>query len=182
MGDELVQVAGDGADVLGDAPLVVVEDADEPLGGVGDVVQRLEGNAVGQGRVAEDATTFSSLPRWSRAGADAQRGGKRRAGVGRAVAIVLALGAQGKPAQAAGAADGVKAVLAAGQQLVDVDLVADVPDELVLGRVEDVMQRDGQLHHAEVRAQVPAVLGQDGDQFLPDFLGQTAAVAPASVS
>ena len=104
--------------------------------------------------------------------AHAQRGGQRRAGVARAVAIVLALGAQGEAVQAAGGADGVKAALAAGQQLVDVDLVADVPDELVLGRGEDAVQRDGQLHHAEVRAQVAAVLGEHGDQFVADLLRQ----------
>src|SRR5207247_7835622 len=34
VGDEFVEIAGNGADVFGDAPLVVVEDADEALGGL----------------------------------------------------------------------------------------------------------------------------------------------------
>ena len=38
VGDEPVEVGGDGPHVLGDAPLVVVEDADEPFGGMADVV------------------------------------------------------------------------------------------------------------------------------------------------
>ena len=42
VGDDLVQVAGDGADVLVDGPLVIVEHDDQPLGLLGDVVQRLE--------------------------------------------------------------------------------------------------------------------------------------------
>ena len=34
------------------------------------------------------------------------------------------------------------------------------------------MQRQRQFHHPQVRAQVPAVLGQDGDQLMPDLLRQ----------
>ena len=71
-----------------------------------------------------------------------------------------------------GLADGVEAVAAAGEQLVDVGLVADVEDEAVGRRIENGMQRDGQLHHAEIRPEMAAGLGQDGDQFLADFLGQ----------
>jgi hypothetical protein len=40
------------------------------------------------------------------------------------------------------------------------------------GRVEDAVQRDGQLDHAEVRAEVSAGLGQPADQLLPDFSGK----------
>ena len=50
--------------------------------------------------------------------------------------------------------------------------MAHVPDEFVLGRVEDAVQRDGQLDHAEVRADMAAGLGQAGDEFLPDFAGE----------
>ena len=105
-------------------------------------------------------------------GAHAQRGRKRRAGVSRAVAIMLAFRAQREAVQAIGAADGVKSIFAAGQQLVDIDLMADVPDEFVLGRVEDVMQGDGQFDHAEIRTEMPAVFGQTGDHFLADLFGQ----------
>ena len=37
-----------------------------------------------------------------------------------------------------------------GEHLVDVALVADVEDELVLRRVEDPMEGDGQLDHPEI--------------------------------
>ena len=50
--------------------------------------------------------------------------------------------------------------------------MAHVPDKFVRGRVEDAVQRDGQFDHAEVRAEMPAALGQPGDQFLPDFAGE----------
>src|SRR5713101_6611900 len=92
--------------------------------------------------------------------------------MGRAIAIVLALGTHGEAADATGAANRVKAVLAASQQLVDIGLMADIPDELVLGRAENVVQRQSELDDAEVRAKVSAVFGEDRDQFLPNFFGQ----------
>ena len=46
----------------------------------------------------------------------------------------------------------LEAIAPAGEELVHVALVADVEDELVLRRVEDAVQRDGQLDDAEVRA------------------------------
>ena len=52
---DLVEVAGDGADVFGDRPLVVVEHDDELLGRLGDVVERFVGDAAGEGGVAGDA-------------------------------------------------------------------------------------------------------------------------------
>src|SRR5439155_21235150 len=89
-----------------------------------------------------------------------------------AVTIMLAFGAQGEAIQAAGGADGVKAVLPAGEQLVDVALMTDIPDEFVLRRGEDGMQRDGQLHHAEIRTEVTAVPGKDRDELVAEFLRQ----------
>jgi chemotaxis protein histidine kinase CheA len=48
IGDQLVEVGRDGADVLGDGPLVIVEDADKLFRRVRDVIKRLERDAVGQ--------------------------------------------------------------------------------------------------------------------------------------
>jgi hypothetical protein len=50
--------------------------------------------------------------------------------------------------------------------------VADVEDEAVGRRIENGMERDGQLDHAEVGPEMAARLGQDGDELLPDFLRQ----------
>ena len=43
-----------------------------------------------------------------------------------------------------------------GEHLVHVALVAGVPDQRIARRIEDPVQGDGQLHHAEVRPEVPA--------------------------
>jgi hypothetical protein len=181
-GGEAIEVGGDGADVLGDGPLVVVEDADELLGGVGDVVQRLERDAVGEGGVAEDADHVFVGAALVAGGAHAERGGQRGAGVAGAVAVVFALGAQGEAVQAVGGADGVETVLSAGQELVDVDLMADVPDEFVLGRGEGPVQGDGQLDHAEVGSEVAAVFGKLGDQLMAESRWRAVRTVRVSAS
>ena len=56
----------------------------------------------------------------------------------------------GEAHEAALGADRVEAVVAAGDELVRVDLVAGVPDEPVLGEVEGQVQGQAQLDDAEV--------------------------------
>ncbi len=68
--------------------------------------------------------------------------------------VVFAFGALGEAGQAPALADGADAVAAAGQNLVRIGLVADVPDHPVPGGVEDVMQGDGQLDHAQAGAEM----------------------------
>ena len=70
--------------------------------------------------------------------------------------IKLAFAALGKSRHAAVHAQSGHAFAAAGQYLVRVSLVADIPDQAIFRRVEDVMQRDCQLDSAEIRRQMPA--------------------------
>jgi hypothetical protein len=94
MGDELVQVIGDGADIFGNAPFIVVEDANEAFGGVPDVVERLERDAVGQGGVAENTNDLFIAAALIAGGTHAQSSGKGSAGVAGSIAVVLAFCAQ----------------------------------------------------------------------------------------
>jgi hypothetical protein len=167
---ELAEVVGDGADVLGDGPLVVVEDTDELLRRVGDVVQTLEGDAVRHRRVAEDADDMLAAVALVAGGTHAERGGNGGARVAGSVAVVLALGAEGEAVQAVGRPDGVEAVLPAGQQLVDIDLMAHVPDEFVLRRGEHAVHGDGQFHDPQIGTEVAAIGRELGDQFFAHFL------------
>ena len=72
--------------------------------------------------------------------------------------VVFALGALGEAGKAAALAQRADAVAPAGQDLVRIGLMADVPDQPVLGRVEHVVQRDRQLDHAETGAEWPPVM------------------------
>ena len=67
--------------------------------------------------------------------------------------------------------DRVDAVAAAGEDLVRIALVADVPDQAVVRRVVQVVQRDGQLDHAQAGAEMAAALAHRFDQVGAQFLG-----------
>jgi hypothetical protein len=68
-------------------------------------------------------------------------------------------------------ADRGELVAAAGEDLVRVGLVADVPEDLVARRVEQAVERDRELAGAEVRAEVAADLADRVDDQLADLLG-----------
>ena len=63
-------------------------------------------------------------------------------------------------------------VAAAGQHLVRVGLVADVPDQPVVGRVEDVVQRDREFDRAEAGGEVAAHLADGVDQEFAQLVGE----------
>src|SRR6202011_3703861 len=86
--------------------------------------------------------------------------------------VVLTLGAVGVSGEAAGLPQGGKCLAAARQQLVNVGLVAGVPDDGVLGAVEYAVKRQRQLHHAQVGREVAAGLGDLLDQEGADLCGQ----------
>ena len=168
-----VEVAGDRADVGRDRHAVVVEhDHDRRLQPAG-VVQRLVGDAAGERAVADHGDDLAVLAdalahRLLEPDGVADRGG----GVAGAHDVVLGLEHRAERRQALVLADAAEVVAAAGQDLVRVGLVADVPEDLVPGRVEQAVQRDRQLAGAEVGAEVAADLADRVDDQLAHLLGQ----------
>ena len=65
-------------------------------------------------------------------------------------------------------------VVAAGEQLVRVALMADVPHELVARRLERVVERDRQLDDAEAGADVAAGARADVDEPRAHLVGERA--------
>jgi hypothetical protein len=172
VGDDAVEVAGDGADVAVDGPLVVVEDNDHAFGLLGDVVDGFERDSVGKGCVSGDGDDVLFAAGEVSGDGHAEGGGEGGAGVTGAEAVVLALGAQHEAVESAGLADGCHAVQPPGENLVDVGLVTDVENEFVFGGVEDGVQGQGELDDAEVGAEVPAGLGQGLNEELANLLGE----------
>ena len=72
--------------------------------------------------------------------------------MGRAERIVRALRPLGEAGKSAALAQGADAAPPPGQDLVRIDLMADVPDHDVARGVEHVVQRHGQFDHAQTRA------------------------------
>src|SRR5215467_7500038 len=90
--------------------------------------------------------------------------------------IILALGALGETREASALAQGADAVAAAGEDLVRIGLVAHVPNQPVARRVEDPVQRDGELHDAEPGTQMSSRHRYDVDGLLPQLIYQLSQV------
>ncbi|MCY1442274.1 hypothetical protein D9M71_586380 [compost metagenome] len=147
-GEDLGQVVGQAADIARDRHVVVVEDHQHVGVDFLGVVQRLEGHAGGQCAITDHGDRLA----WAvlQAGGDghAQGGADRGAGVADAKGVVLALGAAREGGDAVLLAQAAHGLAAAGEDLVRIGLMADVPHQTVVGRVEDIMQGDRQLDDA----------------------------------
>jgi hypothetical protein len=92
--------------------------------------------------------------------------------VAHAEGVVPGLVALGEPGQAALGADAPERLAPAGEELVRVGLVADVPDQPVLRRGEHAVQRHVDLDRAERGAEVPAVAGAGVHDLLAELLAE----------
>jgi hypothetical protein len=57
---------------------------------------------------------------------------------------------------------------------VGIGLVTDVPDDAIIGSIEDIMQRDGKLDHSEAGAKMTAGHSHSVNGFLAEFVGNLA--------
>jgi hypothetical protein len=65
-----------------------------------------------------------------------------------------------------------KLVTPPGEDLVAIRLVPDIPDELVGGRIEHVVECDSEVGRPEARRQMATVPTDYVDHVVPDFLGE----------
>ena len=91
--------------------------------------------------------------------------------------VVFALGALGEAGEPAALAQRADAVAAAGEDLVRIGLMADVPDQPVARRVEHVVQRHRQFDDAEAGAEMAAGHRDRADRLGAQFVGELAQVA-----
>ena len=122
-------------------------------------MQRLVGDAAGQRPVADHRGDLAVLadPLAHRL-LEPDRVADRGRGVAGAHDVVLGLEDRAERGQAAVLADRRQCLAPAGEDLVRVGLVADVPEHLVARRVEQAVQRHRQLAGAEVGPEVAADL------------------------
>ena len=99
--NDLIKIAGDGAYVLVNGPFVIVQDHQHALGVVGDVVQRLVGNAASESGISghRDNVLFASGLVAGYSHSQCRR--QRCPGVSRPVTVVRALGTEHETVQAA---------------------------------------------------------------------------------
>src|SRR5690242_17428557 len=92
----------------------------------------------------------------------------------RAEGVVLRFGAARKAGDAVDHAQPRHGFAPAGEDLVRISLVADVPDDAVFRRVENVVQRDRQLYRSEVGGEMPAGLGHRFEYEGAQLVGELA--------
>ncbi len=92
--------------------------------------------------------------------------------MGRSERVELAFHAAREAGQAPRLAERANSAPPPRQDLVRIGLVADVPDQPVAWRVEQIMQSDGQLDDAESSAQMAAGDRDRIDQLLPELGGE----------
>ena len=109
------------------------------------LVQPFHRDAAGQAAVADDRDDVVVVPLGVAGRRHPERRRDRRRGVGRPEDVVLRLRPAREAREAPLLADRLEPVPPSRQDLVRVALVADVPDEEVPGRVEDVVEGDRQL-------------------------------------
>ncbi len=91
--------------------------------------------------------------------------------MGRAERIVIALGPFGETGKPATGAQGADAIAAPGQDLVRIGLMANVPDQAIAGRVEDVVDGRRQFDDTEAGAEMSAGDRDGVDGFLAQLIG-----------
>jgi len=96
--------------------------------------------------------------------------------------VVLALPAARIAGEAVRLAQLGEALPAAGDELVHVGLVARIPDEGILGAVEDAVEGERELNHPQVRREVAAAPGDVLDQELTDLRGQLVELGRAQAT
>ena len=122
------------------------------------MVEAFEGQTAGHGPIADDGHMLDvALPVVAAADGHAECGAHARAAVPHAKRVVFAFAALGEAADAFVLAVGVETLASPRQNLVAVGLVSDVPNDLVFGGVEDVVQGHGQLHNAKAGAEVTSL-------------------------
>ena len=176
-GDETRQIGTHRADRRGDGHVVVVENDDQARVLGTRIVHRLVGHAGGHGAVADHRDDVVVAPLEIPRDGHAEPRGNRRRGVRSAEGVVFALGALGEAGQTAALAQGADAVPPTRQNLVRIALMADIPDQPVVRRVEDVMDRRRQLDHAEPCPEVSARHRDGVDHFRPQLVCKLAQVA-----
>ena len=176
-GDAPGQVGGQRADRRRNRHVVVVEHDDQPRIHRAGIVHRLVGHAGRHRAVADHGDDVVVLVLQVARHCHAERSRNRGRGMRCAERVVLAFGALGEAGQAAALAQGADTVTAAGQDLVRIGLMADVPDQPVPRGIEHIVQRHSQLDDAEAGAKMAAGRGDGIDCLLAQFVGDLAQLA-----
>jgi hypothetical protein len=182
VGADADQALGEASHGGGVGASVVVEDDGDAEAAVAEVVEALEGHAARHRPVADYGNDAPAAAGGRLRGGESVGVREHSGGVRVLDPVVVRLGPRGVAGQAARLAQCVEVGQPAGQHLVDIGLVAGVPQDDVVGAVEGPVQGDRQLDGSQVRPQVPARAVDGLDQAGTDLGGQGAQFGRAEVT
>ena len=176
------EIAVERAHRRGDGHVVVVQDHEQIGVHHAGVVEGFERHARRHGAVANHRDDMAFLPAGFafqfRALRHAERRAHRGTRMGGAERVVLALAATREAGNPSAHAYAAHRFTAAGENLVRIGLVSHVPDDAVMRRIEDVMQRDGQLDRPQIGGQVAAGLADRFQDEGAQLLGEPLQLPP----
>ncbi len=140
IGADAIQVAGQCSDVRRDRHLVVVQNDDERNLQASGVVEGLVSHSAGQGAIANDGDRMVVLAPELGRDRHAECGRDRGRSMTGTELVVRALLTLQKAAESPFLANRVEAIAPSGHQFMWVSLMPNVPDDLVVRRIEDVVQ------------------------------------------
>ena len=143
------QIVGHGADRRCDRHVIVVQDDDQAFVHGAGIVHRLIGHAGAHGAVADHRDHMEIIAGKIARGRHAEPGRNRGRAVRGAEGIKGAFRPLGEAGQPAWLAKGSDPIAPAGQDLVGITLMTDIPEDFIARCVEYVVQRHRQLDHAE---------------------------------
>jgi len=156
-----------------DRHVVVVQDHQQvDVGRDARIVHGLERHARGHGAVADHGDVLALFARIARSHRHAQGRGDRRGRMRGAEGVVLGLTAFRKARNAALLAQLGHAGAASRQDLVRIGLMAHVPHDAVMRRVEHLVQRQREFDGAQVGRQVSARFGYRLQHEAAQFVGE----------
>ena len=156
---------------------VVVEHDDERQAQLTGMAHRLPGHAPRQCPVADHRDDRSRVAEPVVGCQDAQSGRNGGGRVARVESVMDAFRALWKTRQAAGAAYAGKCSAPAGDYLVRVALVPDIPHDRVARRAKDAVDGQRQLDDAQVGREMSAINGDGTDDEAANFGGEAVEFA-----
>ena len=165
-GDQLREVIREGPDIRSDRHVVIVQNNDQVLLHDPRVVHPLVHHAARHRAIPHHRDDTVFLTRKLTGGNHSEGGGNRSARMSGAERVEFALAPLEKSAQSAQLTDGAHPLFPARQDLMRIGLMADVPDELVVRRIEGIVKRNGEFDGSQSSAQMTTRLGDHFDQII----------------
>ena len=160
---QLIKIFTHRTHVFGNRHFVIVEHDNHILMQHTGVVQRLKSHTAGHGAVADNSYDIIILTLQIAGAGHAQSSGNRCTGMTGTEGIMLAFAALREAGKAAVLTQRRKLLPASGNNFMDIGLMTYVENNLIFRRIENLMQGQSQLYHAQVRRQMAAGVRNNTD-------------------